>query len=57
MVYFFLSPALLFYATARVPLDFSSTGKLLQMALVAIVCSIALGWPLRTGWQANKALH
>lgn len=44
MVYFILFPALLFYATSRAPLDFASTGKLLQVALVAILFGIVLGW-------------
>lgn len=44
MVYFILFPSLLFYATSRAPLDFASTGKLLHVALAAILCGIALGW-------------
>jgi malonate transporter len=44
MVYFVLFPALLFYSTARTPLDFSTTGKLLQVALGACLAGIALGW-------------
>lgn len=44
LVYYVLFPALLFHATSRAPLDFSSTGKLLQVALVAVLCGIALGW-------------
>jgi predicted permease len=44
LVYFVLFPALLFYSTARTPLDFSTTGKLLQTALIACVSGIALGW-------------
>lgn len=44
LVYFILFPALLFVSTARTPLDFHATGKLLQVALLAVVCGIALGW-------------
>lgn len=44
LVYYVLFPALLFYSTARAPLDFSTTGKLLQVALTACICGIALGW-------------
>ncbi|OGB25018.1 MAG: permease [Burkholderiales bacterium RIFCSPLOWO2_02_FULL_57_36] len=44
LVYYILFPALLFYATSRAPLDFASTGKLLQVALTAVLCGIALGW-------------
>ena len=44
LVYFVLFPALLFYSTARTPLDFSVTGKLIQGALLVILAGIALGW-------------
>lgn len=44
MVYFVLFPALLFVSTSRTPLDFQATGKLLQVALTAVGCSIAMGW-------------
>lgn len=44
LIYYFLFPALLFYSTARTPFDFSSTGKMLQVALIAVACGIALGW-------------
>jgi predicted permease len=44
MVYFVLFPALLFVSTARTPLDFQTTGNLLQVALTAVACAIALGW-------------
>jgi malonate transporter and related proteins len=44
IVYYVLFPALLFYSTARTPFDFHTTGKLLQVALLAVGCGIALGW-------------
>ena len=44
LVYFILFPALLFVSTARTPLDFHATGTLLQVALLAVSCGIALGW-------------
>jgi predicted permease len=44
MVYFVLFPALLFYSTARTPLDFSATGKLIQAALLVVTSGILLGW-------------
>jgi malonate transporter and related proteins len=44
LVYYVLFPALLFYSTARTPFDFQATGKLLQVALLAVGCGIALGW-------------
>ncbi len=44
LVYFVLFPALLFASTARTALDFHTTGRLLQVALTAVGCGIALGW-------------
>lgn len=44
LIYYFLFPALLFYSTARTPLDFGSTGRMLQVALAAVAAGIALGW-------------
>jgi malonate transporter len=44
LIYFILFPALLFYSTSRVPLDFGSTSKLLQVALLPVLAGIALGW-------------
>lgn len=44
LVYFVLFPCLLFYSTARAPLDFHSTGKMLQVALLTVATGIALGW-------------
>jgi predicted permease len=44
LVYYVLFPALLFTSTARAPLDFSATGKLLQVTLGAAICGIALTW-------------
>lgn len=52
LIYYFLFPALLFYSTARTPFDFGSTGKMLQVALIAVASGIALGWlakPLLSG--------
>ncbi|MES2832627.1 MAG: AEC family transporter [Pseudomonadota bacterium] len=47
MVYFILFPPLLFYATAKTPLNFIESGKLLQTALLAVTAAIALGWLAR----------
>jgi predicted permease len=44
LVYYVLFPALLFYSTARTPLDFAATGKLLQVAIAACCTGILLGW-------------
>src|SRR3569832_1003443 len=44
MVYFVLFPVLLFYSTARTPLDLHAPGRLLQVALAAPIAAIALGW-------------
>lgn len=52
LIYYFLFPALLFYSTARTPFDFGSTGRMLQVALAAVVCAIALGWLARLLFRA-----
>jgi malonate transporter and related proteins len=44
LIYYFLFPALLFYSTARTPLDFAVTGKMLQVAIAGCLVGIALGW-------------
>jgi predicted permease len=44
LVYYVLFPALLFYATARTTFDYGTTGKLLQVVLLASLAGIALGW-------------
>ncbi len=44
LIYFILFPALLFYSTSRAPLDFDSTSKLIQVAMLAVLSGIALGW-------------
>ena len=44
LVYFVLFPCLLFYSTARAPLDFHATGKMLQVALLTCIAGVALGW-------------
>jgi malonate transporter len=44
MVYYVLFPALLFYSTSRTPLDFATTGRLLQAALLVVLGGILLGW-------------
>lgn len=47
LIYYFLFPALLFYSTARTPFDFGTTGRMLQVALLATVAGIGLGWLAR----------
>ena len=44
LVYFVLFPCLLFYSTARAPLDFGVTGPLLETAVITCLAGIALGW-------------
>ena len=44
LVYYVLFPCLLFYSTARAPLDFAATGTLLQVAIATSLAGIALGW-------------
>lgn len=44
MIYYILFPALLFYSTARSPIDFSKTGTFLQIAMAACISGILFGW-------------
>lgn len=44
LVYYYLFPALLFYSTARTEFDFDTTGTMLQLAIAACLCGVALGW-------------
>lgn len=53
MIYYVLFPALLFHSTARTALDFGSTGRMLQAALLAMVCGIALGWLAKSLYRAG----
>src|SRR6478672_1534766 len=53
LVYYVLFPALLFYSTARTPLDFGSTGRLVQAALCAALAGIALGWLAKRVFRAG----
>lgn len=47
LVYYYLFPALLFYSTARTEFDFDTTGTMLQLAIAACLCGVALGWLAR----------
>lgn len=44
LIYYVLFPALLFYSTARSPINFGATGQFLQVAIAACVTGILLGW-------------
>ncbi|RBA23292.1 AEC family transporter [Herminiimonas fonticola] len=44
IIYYVLFPALLFYSTARSPINFAATGQFLQVAIAACVAGILLGW-------------
>ncbi|AMP01385.1 membrane transport family protein [Collimonas arenae] len=44
LVYFLLFPALLFYSTARTPLRFDTSGKMLAVGLLALLGAIVLTW-------------
>jgi len=56
LVYFFLFPALLFYATASTPLDFAQSSKLLQTALFSVTGAIALGWLAKLLFNAGPMI-
>ena len=44
LVYFILFPALLFYSTARLKVDLSVTGGMVQTGVAALLVGIALTW-------------
>jgi|SRR5450830_64265 len=44
LVYYLLFPALLFHSTARLQLHLDTTGRLLQVGMLATVAGIALTW-------------
>lgn len=44
LVYFVLFPSLLFYSTTRTQLDFATAGKMLQVAIGALLLSVAIAW-------------
>ena len=56
LVYFVLFPCLLFYSTARAPLDFGATGALLETAVITCLAGIALGWLAKALFAAGPML-
>jgi len=44
MVYYLLFPALLFYSTARLQLNLATTGKFVQVGVLALLSGVALTW-------------
>ena len=56
LVYYFLFPALLFSTTSRTAFDFGNTGKMLQAALIATVCAVALGWLAKPLFRSGPML-
>jgi malonate transporter len=44
LVYFVLFPALLFYSTARTPLHFETTGTMVAISSMTLLCAVALTW-------------
>jgi malonate transporter len=56
LVYYVLFPSLLFYSTARTPLDFAATGDLLQVALVTVLAGIALGWLAKPMFKSDPMI-
>lgn len=43
-VYFILFPAMLFYSTARLQLDWANLGTMMKIGMVCSLCGIALSW-------------
>lgn len=56
MIYYILFPALLFYSTARSPIDFSKTGTFLQIAMAACISGIVLGWLAKPLFKAGPMI-
>lgn len=56
LVYYVLFPALLFYSTARSPINFVSTGQFLQIAIAACCSGIALGWLAKPLFKAGPMI-
>ena len=44
MVYYLLFPALLFYSTARLQLNLATTGKFVEVGVLALLAGVALTW-------------
>jgi len=44
MVYYLLFPALLFYSTARLQLNLETTGKFVEVGVLALLAGVALTW-------------
>jgi malonate transporter len=56
LIYFVLFPALLFYSTSRAPLDFDTTGRVLQIALAATIAGVLLGWLAKPMFKAGPMI-
>ena len=56
LIYYVLFPALLFYSTARSPIDFAQTGTFLQIAMAACISGIVLGWLARPLFKAEPMI-
>lgn len=56
LIYYVLFPALLFYSTARSPINFAATGQFLQIAIAACLTGIALGWLAKPLFRAGPMI-
>ncbi|MFJ7568036.1 AEC family transporter [Herminiimonas sp. NPDC097707] len=56
LIYYVLFPALLFYSTARSPINFAATGQFLQIAIAACLAGIALGWLAKPLFRAGPMI-
>lgn len=56
LVYFILFPTLLFYSTARTPMDFISAGKMLQVSMAGLLITIALSWLAKRLFRAGPMM-
>jgi predicted permease len=56
LIYYVLFPALLFYSTSRAPIDFAATSRVLQIALVATIAGVLLGWLAKPLFKAGPMI-
>ncbi|WP_076592360.1 AEC family transporter [Herminiimonas arsenitoxidans] len=56
LIYYVLFPALLFYSTARSPINFGTTAQFLQIVIATCVAGIALGWLAKPLFKAGPMI-
>lgn len=56
LIYYVLFPALLFYSTARSPINFGTTAQFLQIVIATCVAGIVLGWLAKPLFKAGPMI-